>query len=188
MKNHKQQIFYTLICFFYLAASIYQIYNKLPIQFGDSSGTTAFNPIYIYSVVALVVATTAMGYWNILSYWISSKNQRILLLLVTITFNALLVFVSPIALLGLSAGLSVLALTKKNLIDFIYASTLPTLLLTFGIADSLFRLFRIVSLDAWLPGIVLSNAVNLILVLTIWYYTIFKLKNARDDSQARNSD
>jgi len=96
--------------------------------------------------------------------------------------------VSPIALLGLSAGLSVLALTKKNLIDFIYASTLPTLLLTFGIADSLFRLFGIVSLDAWLPGIVLSNAVNLILVLTIWYYTIFKLKNARDDSQARNSD
>jgi hypothetical protein len=62
------------------------------------------------------------------------------------------------------------------------------LLLTFGIADSFFRLFGIASLDAWLPGIVLSNAVNLILVLTIWYYPIFKLKNARDDSQTRNSD
>lgn len=187
-KKLNQQIFYTSLCFFYLISSIYQLFFPLAQQDGDSFGVTIFNPIYIYSVVALVVITTAMGFWNILGYWVNSKKSRSLFLFITTIFTILLTFVSLTALLGLATGLSILALTKKNIIDFIYTSTLPILFLVFTVAGDLFRLFGITSSDAWLPGIVLSSAVNLILVFIVWYYSIFKLKNAQDDSQSRNSN
>lgn len=113
------QIIFSIFCIVFLLVSVYQVFYPLAQQDGDSFGITIFNPIYIYSFIALVFYTIGISCWNILGYWVNSKKSRSLFLFITTIFTILLTFVSPIALLGLSAGLSVLALTKKNLIDFI---------------------------------------------------------------------